>query len=196
MNTFLSLLDTLIAAPDERRAGIERVIRDTFERHKAVLALDMSGFTLSVRREGVLPYLCQVRRMQRLTVPIVSSFRGEMVKFSADNLLAIFESVESALNAAIEMMRVAANENPTIGPKLVFSIGIDCGELLFIEHVDCFGDPVNLAYKLGEDVAGPGEILLTERAKKQLCEPHGFQLHEMPVSISGVPITAYSASSK
>ncbi len=163
MNSFSALLDTLIATPKERRPAIEQLIKDTFEHKKAVLALDMSGFTLTVRRNGILFYLCQVRRMQKLTLPIVMSHGGELVKHEADNLLAVFNSPEQAVKAAVAMMQVAANQPPSDLPPIAFSIGIDYGELLLLDHIDCFGDPVNLAYKLGEDIARTNEILVTEK---------------------------------
>src|SRR6476620_8769543 len=97
MNTFAALLDALNAATPERRPAIEQLINDTFQCRKAVLALDMSGFTLTVRRDGILSYLCQIRRMQKLTLPIMLSHEGEIVKYDADNLMAVFANAEHAV---------------------------------------------------------------------------------------------------
>ena len=194
MKTFSALLDTLISAPAGRQAAIKEVIRDTFERRKAVLALDMSGFTLSVRRDGILSYLCQIRRMQKLTLPIVQSHRGELVKFEADNLLAVFDDAGDAVDAALEMLRAAEEEPVGDAPRLGFSIGIDHGDLLLIEGVDCFGDPVNLAHKLGEDTARAGELLVTGNVRGRLGDPSRFRMEEMNISISGVEIVAYGVS--
>jgi hypothetical protein len=80
MKAFSMLLDRLIAATPEQRPAIEQVLRDAFGKRKAVLALDMSNFTLSVRRDGILPYLCRIRQMHRLTLPIVQAHLGEVVK--------------------------------------------------------------------------------------------------------------------
>lgn len=194
MNTFSSLLDALIAAPVDRRPAIEELILKPFQHQKAVLALDMSGFTLTVRREGILSYLCQVRRMQKLTLPIVLSHQGELVKCEADNLLAVFDDPERAVAAAVAMVQAAASEPADGGPKLSFSIGIDYGQLLLLNGVDCFGDPVNLAHKLGEDIARAGEVLITQRVREELGEGTRFGLREMPLSISGVGMVAYEVS--
>ena len=194
MNTFSSLLDALIAAPVDRRPAIEELILNTFQHQKAVLALDMSGFTLTVRRDGILSYLCQVRRMQKLTLPIVLSHQGELVKCEADNLLAVFDDPERAVAAAVAMVQAAASEPADGGPKLSFSIGIDYGQLLLLNGVDCFGDPVNLAHKLGEDIARAGEVLITQRVREELGEGTRFGLREMPLSISGVGMVAYEVS--
>ena len=191
MNTFSALIDTLLAASPVRRSAIEQVIRETFERPKAVLALDMSGFSLSVRREGILPYLCQIRRMQKLTLPIVLSFGGELVKFEADNLLAVFEDAAQATEAALAMMDAAAVESIAQEPPLAFSIGIDYGDILLLDRVDCFGDAVNLAHKLGEDTALPGEVLITAEVIKFLEGKSQFRLHQMDLAISGLELVVY-----
>ncbi len=191
MNTFSALIDTLLAASPVRRSAIEQVIRETFERPKAVLALDMSGFSLSVRREGILPYLCQIRRMQKLTLPIVLSFGGELVKFEADNLLAVFEDAAQATEAALAMMDAAAVESIAKEPPLAFSIGIDYGDILLLDRVDCFGDAVNLAHKLGEDTALPGEVLITAEVIKFLEGKSQFRLHQMDLAISGLELVVY-----
>jgi len=60
------------------------------------------------------------------------------------------------------------------------SIGIDYGDLLLIGDEDYFGDPVNTASKLGEDLAGKGETLVTRRALErcdQGAEAHGESLN-------------------
>ena len=51
--------------------------------------------------------------------------------------------------------------------------------MLLIGEEDFFGDPVNTASKLGEDLAGKGETLVTRRAMDQCAEgsaPHGESL--------------------
>lgn len=191
MNTFAALLDALVAATPERRPAIEQLILSIFQHRRAVLALDMSGFTLTVRREGILSYLCQVRRMQKLTLPIVATHLGEVVKCEADNLLAVFDDPVQAVAAAVAMVLATQAESDDGGPKLSFSIGIDYGELLLLSGVDCFGDPVNLAHKLGEDIARAGEVLITQRVREALGETNRFALREMPLSVAGVGLVAY-----
>lgn len=191
MNIFAALLDALIAAAPDRRAAIEQLIRDMFMRRRAVLALDMSDFSLSVRRDGILPYLCQIRRMQKLTLPIVVSHQGEVIKYEADNLLAVFDDAANATAAAVAMVQATRTEAAESGPGLKFSIGIDWGDVLVLEGDDSFGDAVNVAYKLGEDIAGAGEVLVTERIREQLKGDTRFPLRELPLSLSGLELVAY-----
>jgi adenylate cyclase len=194
MNTFAALLDALNAATPDRRPAIQQLINDTFQCRKAVLALDMSGFTLTVRRDGILSYLCQIRRMQKLTLPIVVSHQGEIVKYDADNLMAVFADAEHAVEAALEMIKVSQSPAASDGPPIAFSVGIDFGEILHLDGVDCFGDAVNLAYKLGEDIARRNEVLITQKVREQLGNHARFGLTEMPVSVSGMEVAAYGVT--
>ncbi|MDH3276390.1 MAG: hypothetical protein OEM99_17815, partial [Gammaproteobacteria bacterium] len=55
------------------------------------------------------------------------------------------------------------------------SVGIDYGRILLIGDTDFFGDPVNTASKLGEDLAIHAETLVTKRA----LEHSNFQVPEL-----------------
>ncbi|OYT94052.1 MAG: hypothetical protein CFE43_01590 [Burkholderiales bacterium PBB3] len=198
VQTFSKLLDTLNAAPTAGKPAIEQEILAAYQRRKAVLALDMSGFTLAVRREGILAYLCQIRRMQQLTSPIVLAHQGQVVKNVADNLLAVFDDPAQAIEAALAMVRASQSADTAVAADgvaltpIAFSIGVDFGDILLIDGVDCFGDAVNLAYKLGEDIARPGEVLVTQRLRDALG--HGVQRQLKPVdfSVAGLEVLAYA----
>lgn len=190
MHAFAALLDTLITTSPERRPAVEQMILDTFQCRKAVLALDMSGFTLAARRDGILAYLCQIRRMHKITRPIVEAHRGEVVKNEADNLLAVFDDAGDAVAAALAMVKGAVTEGQA--PVLAFSVGVDVGDILLIHQVDCFGDAVNLAYKLGEDIARPGEVLVTRAVQQALAPDSCFGFAAMQVTISGMQVPAFS----
>ncbi len=183
----------LVAAKPERRPAIEQLIQATFQVRKAVLALDMSGYSLSVRLDGILSCLRKIRQMQKLTLPLVQANHGSLVKFEADNLLAVFDRPFDAVKAAVAIQRAAQQTAEPNSPDrpLTFSIGIDYGDILLVDDLECFGDPVNLAYKLGEDVAQPGEILITPRVREPLPAIADFQVEEVSLSLNGVPLPAY-----
>ena len=74
MKTFDHLLDTLNAAAPAERPAIEALIRKTFQVTRTALVLDMTDFSISVRRTGILPHLALIRRMQVLArTPIVDA---------------------------------------------------------------------------------------------------------------------------
>ncbi len=185
---FFALIDRMAGAPDAERPGLEAGIWSAFGVEQAVLSLDMSQFSLSVRRGGILPYLALIRRMHRLTRPIVERHRGQVVKFVADNLIAAFASTGDALEAAVAIQLAV----PTDGPgTFAASIGIDHGRFLLVPGEECYGDTVNVACKLGEDLARPGEILLTAAARERLgtCP---YSLSEQLASVTGLELRTYS----
>lgn len=187
MQDFLALVDRLSAAGDEERRGIESEIWRRFGVERALLALDMSQFSLTVRRSGILPYLALIRRMQALTAPIVERHRGEVVKYVADNLLATFAEPADAARAAVGINAAIA----TGSERFSVAIGIDYGRFILIPGRECYGDAVNVACKLGEDVAAAGEVLLTEAARARLDDTFGFELREQQVSVSGLELATF-----
>src|SRR6266545_6495353 len=177
---------------NERRE-IEEKLWTQYGAEYAVFVLDMSGFSLLTRKYGIVHYLSMVRRMQLTTEPIVKSYGGFMIKYEADNCFAVFPDPLSAVNAAIAMQHAfrAANLLTSDDLDIHISCGIDYGKLLVIGHEDCFGDPVNRASKMGEDLAAAGEILITKEAMQMIPPEAGIKAHEMTVSISGITIPAY-----
>src|SRR5512133_1882867 len=177
----------------KERKQIEETLWADYGAEYAVFVLDMSGFSLLTRKYGIVHYLSMVRRMQLTTEPIVKSYGGFMIKYEADNCFAVFPDPLSAVNAAIAMQHAfsAANLLTSEDLDIHISCGIDYGKILIIGHEDCFGDPVNRASKIGEDLAAAGEILITEEAMQMIPEEAGIKAHEMTLSISGISIPAY-----
>lgn len=177
---------------DERK-NIEETIWSGYGAEYAVFVLDMSGFSMLTRKYGIVHYLSMVRRMQLTTEPIVKAYGGFMIKYEADNCFAVFPDPLSAVNAAIDMQHAftAANLLTKDDLDIHIACGIDYGKLLVIGKEDCFGDPVNRASKLGEDLAAAGEILITKDAMQMIPEDAGITARDIQVSISGVSIPAY-----
>lgn len=176
------------------RHKIEAALWNEFGAEVAVFVLDMSGFSLLTRKYGIVHYLSMVRRMQLTTEPIVKSYGGSMIKYEADNCFAVFPDPLSAVNAAIAMQDAFHAENVVTSDDLDIHIscGIDYGKILVVGHRDCFGDPVNRASKMGEDVANAGEILITEEAMQMIPPEAGIKARQLSVSISGIVIPAYA----
>jgi len=192
MKAFDHLLDTLNAAAPDDRAEIEALIRKTFQVSRTALVLDMTDFSISVRRTGILPHLALIRRMQVLCREPIASAGGEIVKTDADNIFAVFEHAPQALQAAEAIQRTLAERGglaTTDGRSVGASIGIDSGDILLIRETDFFGDAVNIASKLGEDLAGRGEILVSARAYDEAGSPPGYEAVEY--AVSGMPIAVW-----
>jgi class 3 adenylate cyclase len=190
------LVDFCQADAGEDRDALEENIWNQFGAERTVLVLDMSGFSMLTRRYGVVHYLSMVRRMHDTVRPVVHEHDGSIVKFEADNAFAVFPDPESAVDFAMATNRAIEVENRKYATDfaLRLSYGIDHGRILLLEGKDFFGDAVNTASKLGEDLARPGEILVARRA----VDEAGLSLLDrgkaVKFSISGIQLEAVSIS--
>ena len=176
------------------RKTLEQKLWDGYGEEFAVFVLDMSGFSLLTRKYGIVHYLSMVRRMQLTTRPIVESFGGTMIKYEADNCFAVFPNPLAAVNAAVAMQHAFTASNLLTSDDLDIHIacGIDYGRILVVGHEDCFGDPVNRASKMGEDIAASGEVLVTKDAMDMIPAEANIKARELKISISGIEIPAYA----
>jgi len=182
-----SLLDELLAEPG-RREELERRIAESFVAERAVLVLDMSGFSRTTQTFGIVEYLLVIRRLRALATPVVAELGGDIVKAEADNLFCLFPSVPAAVAASREIASGLEGAGAPVegGRELYVSVGIGYGPVLLIGDEDVMGNEVNLACKLGEDVAEYGEILLTEAAARELAGAE--TLDARLVSVSGLEL--------
>lgn len=185
------LLNDLIDHPEDR-LELTRTIEGIFGQEKAVVVLDMSGFSRTTQRLGIVSFLLMIHQMKLLAVPCIEAAHGLILKAEADNLFALFDNVDDAVRASQEIIQRlnAANTVLPDGRRLYVSIGVGYGSILNIEDKDLWGDEVNLASKLGEDIGQMGEILLTSEARARVQDT-SIQLQEENISISGLMLTYY-----
>ena len=185
------LLGEMIAKP-ERWDETAREIESVFGQDKAVLVLDMSGFSRTTRRRGIVFFLLMIHQMRLLAAPPVAEHGGLVVKAEADNLFCLFDTADDAVSAAAEIVRRLDAVNTLLPEerRLYASFGVGYGRILNVGDEDIFGDEVNLACKLGEDVAGRGSVLLTPAAREHLTDP-SVSTREEALSISGLSLTYY-----
>lgn len=188
-------LDRLLQARNEhpeKAAAIDAQIYTTFTQIHAIFVLDMSGFSRLTMRHGIIPFLAMIQRLTAIAFPLIDAYDGTLVKQEADNLFVIFPTVNVAVDAAVDLLKGlrAANSSLPDALDLHASIGIGYGEVLMVEDNDLYGNEMNLASKLGEDLARPNEILLTEAAFQQL-NPLSQAWEPLEVSIAGLNLTAY-----
>jgi adenylate cyclase len=175
---FRRLLGTRNQHP-ERVDRIDDQLRDAFQRNVAVLVLDMVGFSRLTAEYGIIHYLAMIHQMQEAARPAVTGNQGVVIKEQADNLYAIFDDPAFALESSLDIFRAFDAVNSVVPPErdIFGSIGIGYGATLVIDEQDIFGPEVNIACKLGEDVAAKSEILLTKSAyaalppDRYVCSP-------------------------
>ncbi len=184
------LLDQYANADPEHRHEIENEIWQKYGRELVVLALDMSGFSLLTQRHGIVHYLAMVRRMQRVVAPVITDNGGAVVKFEADNCFAVFGEPLHAVRAAQAIhAALAAQDHPDM---IRVSIGIDSGKVLVVDNLDVFGNAVNRASKLGEDIAEAGETLVTVETYALLPKDAGITGKPTQITVSGIQLDIIS----
>lgn len=176
----------------ERAASIDQQIRERFSCMLAPLVLDMCGFSQMTAEHGVIHFLAMVRQMEEAACPAVLGNGGQVVKQEADNLFAAFADPATALEAALDILRSAEAMNAVLPADRAVQvcIGIGYGDTLLIEGVDMFGHEMNIACKLGEDVAEAKEILLSAAAFAAL-PPGRYACEAASTCIGGTPVTYY-----
>lgn len=152
------LIDALINNPDIDRVKITEDLDKLFGYDVAVLVADMSGFSSTTTREGIVAAMIAIRTFHNLGREIVERFGGEFLKSEADNFFAIFADPNDAFAAG-----------KTITLAYPSSVGIGYGRVLLFGN-DLWGDEVNKASRLGEDIAKKGEVLLTEKAQAEILK--------------------------
>jgi len=176
------------------RRKIEAALWRDFGGVKAVLIMDLSGFSLLTQKYGIVHFLSMVRRMQLIAQPVIEEAGGTVVKFEADNCFAMFDEPLEAVQAAIGLNAAFGEINFYTEDKfdIRVSIGIDYGDVLLIGGPDYFGATVNRASKIGEDLAGPGEIYVTEEAFERIPASADIEGELLHLSISGIDLDVYS----
>jgi len=131
---------------------------------RAILTLDLTGFTVAAMKGRALDSLLRILDAQKVCVPVFHEHNALLVRAFADDLVALFEEPGQALDAAFEIHRRIqtfnhsghASEKPALA-----CIGVGYGDVYAIGPNLAMGDEMNRASKLGEDTARGNETLVT-----------------------------------
>ncbi len=148
---------------------LDREIEEKCVRELTVMMCDSSGFSRKTHDYGILQFLAVMTRCYDKLVPLVSAAGGYTIAHGADNLLAVFPDPAHGVAAAVEMQRWLAGHNEDKHDREQFNlcIGLHHGKIIRLKD-DIYGDKVNVAAKIGEDLASKDEILVTGEAERLL----------------------------
>lgn len=175
---FDALIAQLADEYDDDKAEVIRAgIIDKFGVHGTVFISDMASFSSISRKRGVCHFLKLIHRARLVIAPVIAANKGKLLKCEADNCYAFFETPDDAIRASFEVNAALHELNRAfeLDEHIFLSVGIDYGRVLLVGDHDFFGDPVNTASKLGEDLAIHAETLVTKRA----LEHSNFQVPEL-----------------
>lgn len=153
----------------EGRPDLDRANAGRLFCRRAVVFTDCADFTVRTLRDGILHFLMVFEAAAAGAADAVGRTGGEVLKVEADSLLILYPSVGAACRGvdAIETFLRRFNAPRPEREQARFSYGVGFGDVLDLDG-DAFGAEVNLASKIGEDLARPGEVLLTPAAAAAL----------------------------
>ena len=193
MPKFYQMLDELNAATKSEQTHLKERIWNTFGIEKAVFVLDMSRYSSTIYTRGVFHSLKMIRMLRSTATPIIKKFKSEILEQKADNFLVIFDQSLDAVNAAVALNQTFDKVNRTT-PELeniYIKVGIDFGKFLRVDEVGFFGLPINLASKLGEDLAERSKLLISDTVFERIKEALKWPVEKIKFSVSGLELAAY-----
>ena len=133
----------------------------------AIMFTDIVGYTalMGNDEEKAIGLLRKNREIQK---PIIESHNGLWIKELGDGVMASFNTVSDAVNAAIKIQ-----EGCNATKEYQVRIGIHLGEVIF-ENEDVFGDGVNIASRI-QAIAYPGTIYVSESVQNNVSNKHGIE---------------------
>ena len=138
-----------------------------YQQQKTLLVIDMTGLTASAMEIGELQSLLRILDAQKVCLPVLKDFSAGLIRCFADDIVAVFNDPNSAIDAAFEIhrrMKLFQNSSQASKDPTQCSIGIGHGAVFAIGPNLSQGDEMNRASKLGEDIGRANETLLTELA--------------------------------
>ena len=108
-----------------------------------------------------------VEILQELASETVPRFRGRVVKFVGDAVLAQFPSAELAVRAAIMLSNGYVQRSEAIGRIEHLRIGVHLADVAVAADGDLYGDGVNTAARI-QEAAEPGQVVVSQDVWRQL----------------------------
>ncbi len=133
----------------------------------AIMFTDIVGYTALMGRDEQKGFelLDKNRQIQK---PIIEQYNGRWIKELGDGVMASFNTLSDAVNAAIKIQQTCNTSK-----EFRLRIGIHLGEVVF-ENDDVFGDGVNIASRI-QAMANPGSIYISEAVHNSISNKKDFQ---------------------
>jgi len=144
---------------------------------RTFLFTDIVNSTSLTERHGDIVAMTILRKHNEIVRDSLQEHAGTEVKHTGDGIMATFMSSSKAIRSALEMQNnLKAYREKNTDIPLHVRIGINAGEPV-TEGNDFFGAAVQLTKRIC-DLAGPGEVLLSD-VVKGLCMGRSFQFEEL-----------------
>jgi class 3 adenylate cyclase len=137
--------------------------------HCTVLFADVSGSTRLFEGQGDEAARRVIRHALYGCAHVIAEQGGQVVKTIGDEVMATFGDASSAMQAAIDMQRWAANDATMCEQDIGLRVGLHHGRVL-AEEKDVFGRTVNTAARM-VSLAGSAQIVTTADTVEVLHAP-------------------------
>lgn len=133
----------------------------------AIMFTDIVGYTALMGKDEQKAFelLDKNRRIHKV---ILEEYNGRWIKELGDGVMASFNTVTDAVNAATKIQKACKESK-----ELALRIGIHEGEIIY-ENNDIYGDAVNIASRI-QTLAVPGSILFSRRVNDEIKNKSEFQ---------------------
>jgi adenylate cyclase len=119
-----------------------------------------------------------VEILQALSRETVQRYKGRVVKFVGDAVLAEFPSAEFAVRAAARLSGQFTERSAATGRAHNLRIGVHLGDVAVAADGDLYGDGVNAAARI-QEAAEAGQVMISEDVWRQLRSRQEFQFERL-----------------
>ena len=134
----------------------------------AIMFTDIAGYTALMGNDEQKAFEL-LKKNRALQKPIIEQFNGRWIKELGDGVMASFNTVSDAVNAAIKIQ-----ESCNAAKDFQLSIGIHQGEIIF-ENNDIYGDAVNIASRI-QSLGVPGSVLFSKKITDEIRNKAEFKI--------------------
>ncbi len=152
----------------------------------AVIIADIVGYSRLMATNETETY-ARVREIQRsILKPAVGRYRGEIVKWTGDGLIATFPNAVDAVRASADIQACLGEVESGDSEPLQMRIGVNVGDVI-LAHADVYGDTVNIAARL-QALAEPGGIVVSRGVRDAVKGGYGFVFEDAGAqSVKNIP---------
>jgi len=166
----------------------------TRQRLAAILAADAAGYSrlMAAAEQATLVALDEARDVFRTQI---ESHGGRVIDMAGDSILAVFETANGAVTAALLIQKALSTLAADVPPdrRMCFRIGVHMGDVIEKADGTVYGDGVNIAARL-EGLALPGGVTVSDAvqgAVRNRVAASFEDLGEQQVKNIADPVRAY-----
>lgn len=145
----------------------------------AIMAADVAGYSrlMADDERATVRTLTEYRDVFS---DLVERHQGRIVDTAGDSVLATFDSVVEAVEAAVAVQLELKERNEALADhrRMRFRIGVNLGDIIVREDGSVYGDGVNVAARL-ESLAEPGAVMVSDFARQGVGSKIGVSFEDV-----------------